>query len=300
MKKLFTIDDFIIAFISALVYGLSFEIPILLGWGIWTALTLCLIIGGAIDMVTKKIVFNKVVQKNAMNKTLIFCALFIIFIIGQYAALQLTGLSVKDYLLENYINSILPSILGFIFSMIVRWYQIRKIRVRYGDGSQGFLYDDIYTSEEIEEFNKQNQQIKGKYDTKFAVKTKTGVYVGYKEKQGVVYSGIPYAKPPVGELRWKAPESLPESDVVFEAKHFGASAIQVEHKGSILKLHRQSEDCLTLNICVGRKDNGDKKPVVVLFHHGDFSYGGSADPLMYFEKTIMHLMSETRKSGISE
>ena len=49
MKKLFTIDDFIIAFISALVYGLSFEIPILLGWGIWTALTLCLIIGGAID-----------------------------------------------------------------------------------------------------------------------------------------------------------------------------------------------------------------------------------------------------------
>ena len=92
---------------------------------------------------------NKSVQKNAMNKALIFFALFIIFIIGQYVALQLTGLSVEDYLLGNYINSILPSVLGFVFSMIVRWYQIRKIRVRYGDGSQGFLYDGIYTSEEI-------------------------------------------------------------------------------------------------------------------------------------------------------
>jgi para-nitrobenzyl esterase len=168
--------------------------------------------------------------------------------------------------------------------MIVRWYQIRKIRVRYGDGSQGFLYDDMYTSEEIEEFNKQNRQIKGEYDTKLAVKTKTGVYVGYKEKKGVVYREIPYAKPPVGKLRWKAPEPLPASDEVFEAKYFGASAIQVEHKGSILKIHRQSEDCLTLNVCVGKKDNNDKKPVVVLFHHGDFSYGGSADPLMYLEK----------------
>jgi para-nitrobenzyl esterase len=168
--------------------------------------------------------------------------------------------------------------------MIVRWYQIRKIRVRYGDGSQGFLYDDMYTSEEIEEFNKQNRQIKGEYDTKLAVKTKTGVYVGYKEKKGVVYREIPYAKPPVGKLRWKAPEPLPASDEVFEAKYFGASAIQVEHKGSILRIHRQSEDCLTLNVCVGKKDNNDKKPVVVLFHHGDFSYGGSADPLVYVEK----------------
>ena len=233
MKKLFTIDDFIIAFISALVYGLGFEIPILLGWGIWIALALCLMIGGAIDVVTKKIVFNKTVQKSATNKALVFFALFVIFIIGQYVALQLTGLSVKDYLVENYIYSILPSVLGFVFSMVSRWYHIRKIRVRYGDGSQGFLYDDMYTREEIEEFNKQNRQMKGEYDTKLAVKTKTGVYVGYKLKKGIVYSGIPYAKPPVGELRWKAPEPLPESNEVFEAKYFGASAMQVEHKGSI-------------------------------------------------------------------
>ena len=92
--------------------------------------------------------------------------------------------------------------------------------------------------------------------------------------------GIPYAKPPVGELRWKAPEPLPSSEAVFEAKNFGASAIQVEHKGSILKHHRQSEDCLTLNIVVNGEKTGKLKPVLIVFHHGDFTYGGSADPLI--------------------
>ena len=51
-----------------------------------------------------------------------------------------------------------------------------------------------------------------------------------------------------------------------------------------MRVHRQSEDCLTVNICVDGKTAANKKPVLVLFHHGDFSYGGSADPLMFFEK----------------
>ncbi len=187
MKKLFTIDDFIIAFISAMAYGLSFEIPKLLGWEMWQAGLLCMVIGGAVDMVTKKIVFCKAVQKSTTNKAVIFFVLFIVFMAGEYVAFSLTGLSVEDYLLANYLYLILPSILGFVFSMAVHWYQVRKIRKRYGDGSQGFLYDDMFTSEDIEEFNKQNQQIKGEYDTKLAVKTKTGVYVGYKEKRHCLY-----------------------------------------------------------------------------------------------------------------
>ncbi len=68
---------------------------------------------------------------------------------------------------------------------------------------------------------------------------------------------------------------------MLEAKNFGASAIQVEHKGSLLRQHRQSEDCLTLNICVNTQKTKAKRPVLVLFHQGDFSYGGSADLLLY-------------------
>ena len=284
MKKLFTIDDFIVAFISAMAYGLSFEIPKILGVEIWQALIFCLVIGGTVDTVTKKIVFSEAVQKSTTNKALIFLALFVIVITGDYVAFSLTGLSAEDYLLENYISLILPSILGFVFSMAVRWYQIKKIRARYGDGSQGFLYDELATPENIAEFNQQNQPIKGEYDTELAVKTKTGIFVGYKEKKAIAFFGIPYAKSPVGERRWKAPAPLPESDAVFEAKYFGASAIQVDHEGSILKHHRQSEDCLTLNIAISKNNNVKKKPVFVLFHHGDFSFGGSADPLMYSEK----------------
>ena len=78
MKKLFTIDDFIVAFISAMAYGLSFEIPKILGVEMWQALIFCLVIGGTVDTVTKKIVFSKAVQKSTTNKALIFFALFIL------------------------------------------------------------------------------------------------------------------------------------------------------------------------------------------------------------------------------
>lgn len=281
MKKLFTIDDFITAFISAIGYGLSFEIPKIFGWEMWQCVIFCMVIGGALDMVSRKIVFNQAVQKNLATKKLIVFAFIIVFLAGQYIALKVTGLSMHEYLLEQYMYIIIPAVLGFVFSMAVRRYRVRQVRKRYGDGSKGFFFDDMIKPNELEEWNKQNQPIKGDYDKKFAVKTKTGIYVGHKEKNCVVYEGIPFAKPPVGELRWKAPESLPESDEVFEAKYFGASAIQVEHEGSILKRHRQSEDCLTLNIAVGGKNSNKKKPVLVLFHNGDFSFGGSADPLMF-------------------
>ncbi|MBR4151815.1 MAG: carboxylesterase family protein [Selenomonadaceae bacterium] len=39
----------------------------------------------------------------------------------------------------------------------------------------------------------------------------TGCFVGEKLKKSIFFCGIPYAKPPVGELRWKAPEPLPEN-----------------------------------------------------------------------------------------
>ena len=79
---------------------------------------------------------------------------------------------------------------------------------------------------------------------------------------------------------------MPESEDVFEAKNFGASAIQVDYDGSFLKHHRQSEDCLTLNICIASKRTEQKKPVIVFIHHGDFTYGGSADPLLHGEDFI--------------
>ena len=280
MKKLFTIDDLMVACIAAAGYGLGFEVPKILGWPDWQSLLVCLVAGYVLQEIGNKIVYSKTVQENPAYRYLAFATLIFSFLAAQYVAMSWMGISMLEALVGQYAYVILAPILGFAFSMAVRWYRVRKIRESYGDGSQGFVYDDVLKKTDLDEVNRQNQPISGAYDTSCAVKTKTGIYVGSKEKSFIYYSGIPYAKPPVGERRWKAPEPLPESDEVFEAKYPGASAVQVEFEGSILKHHRQSEDCLTLNICVDRKKKGGKRPVFVLLHHGDFTYGGSVDPLM--------------------
>lgn len=206
-------------------------------------------------------------------------AILLVFLIAEFVSTRLLGTSLMEDLEEEFAWVVGLPILGLIVNLLIRGYRVRKIRKRYGNGSQGYVFD--VTDKDIEEVNRQNQSIRSEYDTDCAVKTRTGVYVGEKYKKTLIFTGIPYAKPPVGALRWKAPELLPSSDDVFEAKNFGASAIQVEHKGSIIRHHRQSEDCLTLNIAAGAKKTDAKKPVLVLFHHGDFTYGGAVDPLLY-------------------
>lgn len=280
MKKLFMVDDFMIAFVSALGYGLGYEIPKLLGWPEWQCLAVCFAVGFAMDFLVGRIIFSRAIQKKPAYRFVAFAILVCIFLAAQHLALSWLGVSMLGHLLVQYRGVIVFPVLGFLFSMAVRWYRVRKIRKQYGDGSNGFVYDDALKTIDLDEVNRQNRPVRGAYDASLAVQTKTGIFVGLKDKNVIYYSGIPYAKPPVGELRWKAPEPLPESADVFEAQHLGASAIQVDHEGSILKHHRQSEDCLTLNICVGSKKTDRKKPVIVLFHHGDFAYGGSADPLM--------------------
>lgn len=285
MKRLFTFDDFMVVLIVALAYGLGAEVPKLLGWHPWLCVGLSMVAGNVLDMLVRMLVFSEAVQRKKTYSVMVFAAFILVFLAIQCFLLFWLDVSLLDYLVEEYQYALILPVLGLAASRLIRWYFVRKIRKRYGDGSKGFVFD-IPDRSVLDELNKQNQPIQGKYDDTYAIKTKTGTYVGFKRKKGVYYLGIPYAKPPVCELRWKAPEPLPESDDVFEAKHFGASAIQVEHDSSILKYHRQSEDCLTLNICVGRGNAEKKKPVIVLFHPGDFSFGGTIDPLMDVERFI--------------
>ncbi len=274
-----------VALIAALGYGLGAEVPKLLEWHPWLCVGLSMAAGNALDMLVRVLVFREAVQRKKMYSVMIFAAFILVFLGIQCFLTFWLDVSLLDYLVEQYQYALGLPILGLAASRLVRWYFARKVRKRYGDGSKGFVFD-VPDQAFLDELNRQNQPVQGKYDAAYAVRTKTGTYVGFKQKKAVYYTGIPYAKPPVGELRWKAPEPLPESEAVFEAKHFGASAIQVEHEGSILKYHRQSEDCLTLNICVGRGNTEGKKPVIVLFHPGDFSFGGTIDPLMDVERFI--------------
>ena len=266
MRKLFTFDDIMVAFISALGYGFGETIARLFGWPELVCLGASFVLGLLLGGIISTICFSKAVQKKPINRIITYASIFLIFLITQYISVRWIGVSMLDYVSDEIVSVIGMPILGFAVNLLIRWFRIRKIRKLYGDGNKGFVFD--VKEKDIEEINRQNQEIHGKYNAERAVKTRTGVYVGGKYKKTICYLGIPYAMPPVGERRWKAPEALPSSDRVFDAICFGASAIQVEHKGSILKHHRQSEDCLTLNICVSEKKTAAKKPVLVLFHPG--------------------------------
>lgn len=278
MKKLFTIDDFIIAFISALGYGFGETIAQISGWPEIACVVACFALGIASEEIITKIVYSKAVQKSKVNRIFTYITIILVFLAGHYISVRWLGVSMLESLEEEFAWVVGLPVVGFFVNLIIRAYRIRKIKKRYGDGSKGYVFD--LDEEDIEDANKRNKPILGDYDTDIAIKTKTGIYVGESNKKMINYLGIPYAEAPVGNLRWKAPRPLPPSDKVYEAINYGASAIQVEHKGSIIKHHRQSEDCLTLNICIGRKKTKTKKPVLVLFHHGDFTCGGSVDPLL--------------------
>ena len=281
MKKLFTIDDFVVAFISALGYGFGETILELTGLSELACAIISLVVGIVIEEIISKIAFSETVQRKPLNRVITYIGFFLVFVIGHFTSVKYLGVSMIPNLMEEFAFVVGLPVIGFFINLGIRAYRIIKIHEVYDDGSKGYVFD--VKKEEIEDINIQNKSDIGEYDADDAVKTRTGIFVGEKSGEIISYYGIPYAKPPVGKLRWKAPEPLPSSQKVFEAKNYGDSAIQVEHKGAILKLHRQSEDCLSLNVFVNNDKNNSKKPVVVLFHHGDFTYGGSVDPLTYGE-----------------
>ena len=109
-----------------------------------------------------------------------------------------------------------------------------------------------------------------------SVKTRYGKFNGFIDEQGVkTWLGIPFAKPPVKNLRWQAPQKLKPSNKTFDAKKFGFTAMQSVDNRETASLNPQSEDCLTLNIW----RRGDKKnlPVMVFIPGGGFQTGGSSD-----------------------
>lgn len=125
----------------------------------------------------------------------------------------------------------------------------------------------------------ENKEILSNYDENLAAHTINGTYVGKIDKNNIVsWKGIPYAKQPVGDLRWRSPHKLDECNKVFEAYYFGKTSIQVEGKDEPSSLYPQGEDCLNLNIWNNFLDNSNNKPVMVWIHGGAYIQGGSSDP----------------------
>jgi para-nitrobenzyl esterase len=117
----------------------------------------------------------------------------------------------------------------------------------------------------------------------FAVQAKTenGMIEGtYDTRSGLSqYFGIPFAKPPVGNLRWKAPQPLDNWNTVRPAKSFAPRPVQAVVFGDMnSRSAGLSEDCLYLNVWTPAKRNVSKLPVLVYFFGGGFVAGDGSEP----------------------
>ncbi|KAI1288161.1 alpha/beta-hydrolase [Xylaria venustula] len=95
------------------------------------------------------------------------------------------------------------------------------------------------------------------------------------------FLGVPYAAPPVGDLRWQPPRPPLKWTGVRPGDRFGPAAIQPPSpKASIFTGWETefSEDCLYLNIYTGPEDSTDR-PVLVWFHFGAFVFGSGSNPM---------------------
>jgi para-nitrobenzyl esterase len=111
------------------------------------------------------------------------------------------------------------------------------------------------------------------------IATTTRGKVEGREKEGVVlFAGIPYAAPPVGELRFKATQPHEPWQGVRPAQRFGPAAPQVPGEGLTSRVPvRWDEDCLTLNISTPAVDHG-RRPVLVWIHGGGYRTGQGGIP----------------------
>jgi para-nitrobenzyl esterase len=115
------------------------------------------------------------------------------------------------------------------------------------------------------------------------VPTEAGLVSGVKTDDIMAYRGIPFAAPPIGDLRWKAPQPVKHWDGVRKCVSFSASPMQskpvpfmVYTSEFLIPESPISEDCLYLNVWTGAKTKTDKLPVFVWIYGGGFTSGGSA------------------------
>src|SRR4030095_16118072 len=107
------------------------------------------------------------------------------------------------------------------------------------------------------------------------------------DKKVMIFKGIPYAAPPVGELRWKEPQPVKNWNDVRKCETFGPNAMQsrpvpfaVYTEEFLIPVKEPiEEDCLYLNIWTAAQSANEKRPVIVYIHGGAFMSGSGSVPI---------------------
>ncbi len=115
------------------------------------------------------------------------------------------------------------------------------------------------------------------------VRTKYGLISGIKKSNLLIFKGIPFAAPPIGDLRWKAPENPKPWNGIKKCDKFSASPIQNKPQPFycwteefIAPPEPLSEDCLYLNVWTAAQKDKRKLPVFVWIYGGGFNSGSAA------------------------
>jgi len=120
------------------------------------------------------------------------------------------------------------------------------------------------------------------------VKVESGLIAGGVNAAGDVhyFKGIPFAAPPVGQLRWKAPHPAAPWDGVRNCTQFGPSPMQNKPIAIMMWTEEYnippmpvSEDCLYLNIWTAAKTSNERRPVIIYVFGGGFISGGGNVPI---------------------
>jgi para-nitrobenzyl esterase len=109
------------------------------------------------------------------------------------------------------------------------------------------------------------------------VRTEYGLVQGVVERDLTVYRGIPFAAPPVGDLRWRPPQPAERWEAVRETVKFAPDPYQGNGSGHV------SEDCLYLNIWTPARSAAERIPVLVWIYGGGFAGGSSSTPVHHGE-----------------
>jgi para-nitrobenzyl esterase len=111
-------------------------------------------------------------------------------------------------------------------------------------------------------------------------RTANGALAGATLPSGIhAFKGVPYAAPPVGPLRWQAPQPAQPWKDVRPATQFGPRAMQLPLFGDMnFRSNGVNEDCLYLNVWTGAKTAQEKRPVLVYFYGGGLVAGDGSEP----------------------
>ena len=130
-----------------------------------------------------------------------------------------------------------------------------------------------------------------------------GSVSGVSSPDGVVraFKGIPYARAPLGELRWRAPQRVQPWQGVRRADEFSPRCIQpsrAENSIGYFGPEPESEDCFCLNVWTAAGSKDEKRRVTVWFHGGAYYLGSGALPIFNGENLARNGVVLDRRNAL--